>query len=1330
MPLPNPFSGWPTFAFSLQQWGDLLLQPLAPVALTTFTAADPARRRFVGTLGAAANLDAALPAGSDVGVQVSGTGNVLASPPTLGAEIRWNSRNAAPGLAGLSVRGEVGLEQTVLAGPGTTARPVLFFELLPDAAAGQAQSVTLGVQATQGASSTTLVLLSSAVASPGPVRMRVGVATGVATALPAKNVAAGGATTSTAFLDDGGAASLTGGPSESVAAVELTIADPAGGEVHLPGQLRVEVDVPSDPSSGPTVKVSGADGLDLDVALILRDASGELRASVAVPTLPPLLQVAVTPGAASTAIAWSTGTAAAPRSLRQPELAASVDLTPSAGDRVQLAATLTDLPPAIDIAVSDASVSVHGRDGTTPSAIAALTGTLITGAQVPPALTDFVWVDALAASAAAHLQHVHSVDVGWATGDPITAGLGFAARHPLSGFVTAAGLRANATIDALPLEVDLSVETATGQVRWTASDPVDALALDATIVTTDPATGDGTGIIRVAGEIDEIPAALTAAIAADDVHLTFTPDAPSRVAATVELAPPDGWVVGEAPPALPSFDRHVEAELSGLPDALQLHATPSLAELTAGPAQLDWQGSADLDYAVVALDGFALGPVRHVRARVGELPPRLSVDLDLVGLTFDVRATNQGRIGAIHVQAGDEPVDAGAGAAPRRLDADVDLRAGHVAVDGTVRGLERAQMRALPIGTGASRLDAEVRFGAPGAFPGGFTASGPQLRARVRTDELEGTADARSFPDLLSADVDLDALQFDLRLPLFDLDVDATGSIEVLGTTYAFDADVRAPIVPNHLKVAVTRDEATGELTEIDYEAAARFEDLLLELEATPAPALGMQHARALVDLPPAMQLDLTSLRLDAVGGIDAFVRVRSSVDVPLPTTIRTGQIVRVVTVPEAPSADSLSLGQFGFVEAACAKVRAFEGFRTQGVGPAGGLRPLRGPRLRFARPGEQERVFASIQRRLGRNRLLRLAQANLGFVRPEQIDLLLTPGSLGEVGVDFGAPLRTNAGTTLGNFVVRLEHPYVGTPGGPPVGERDPAFVVPGLQIAGIGSLRGTIAAVPARLEVAVTSLGPFGSVATPLTVSGSGQSIGIPSGWGGSRVDLRLDGNLAVRDISATLYGLDWRREQRWQRITAGRVDIQPTGRTDGRTSAPRTVTLHQFGLEPTVGNGGDTGTGIALTIPSNCPTNVAAVVSSAAFVRPATATAPSGPTGAFGSPVQVDVGRLSGFLGVRVGPGLLQQLPTVAESVGSASQWRIVAATPIGAAFLGNTAIVPLSLIEHIGIAAAAILIGDLFLGPIGWWLGLGVGILEVKYFTALEAPLLAPRPAAND
>ncbi len=127
---------------------------------------------------------------------------------------------------------------------------MLFFELLPDAAAGQAQSVTLGVQATQRASSTTLVLLSSAVASPGPVRMRVGVATGVATALPAKNVAAGGATTSTAFLDDGGAASLTGGPSESVAAVELTIADPAGGEVHLPGQLRVEVDVPSDPSRG------------------------------------------------------------------------------------------------------------------------------------------------------------------------------------------------------------------------------------------------------------------------------------------------------------------------------------------------------------------------------------------------------------------------------------------------------------------------------------------------------------------------------------------------------------------------------------------------------------------------------------------------------------------------------------------------------------------------------------------------------------------------------------------------------------------------------------------------------------------------------------------------------------------------------------------------------------------------------------------------------------------------------------------------------------------------------------------------------------------------
>lgn len=1329
MPLPDPFSGWPSFQFSLQQWGGLLLQPLAPIALTTFHDADPARRRFVGTLGAAANLDAATPPGADVGVLVSGTGNVLASPPTLGAEIRWNSRNAAPGLAGLAVRGEVGLEQTVLAGAGAD-RPVLFFELLPDAGAGQAQSVTLGVQATQRATSTTLVLLSSAVDSPGPIRMRVGVATGTTAAHPAKNVAAGGVTTNATFLDDLGERSLADAAGNDVAAVELRVADPAGGAVNLAGQLRVEVVIPSDPSIGPTVKVSGAEGLDLDVAVLLRDATGGLRAQASAPNLPALLQVEVVPSATGMSVQWSTGTTAAPRSVRQGTLGASLELAPAAGDPVHVAATLTDLPSGIDVTVTDGSLTVRGVDGTAPSAIGAIEGTLLTGSQIPPALTDFVWIDALAASAALQVRDLQRVEATWATGAPLTASIAFGARHPLSAFITAVGLRGNAAAELLPHTATVSVDTASGAVQWAASEPVDALSLDATIVTTDEATGAGTGIVRVVGAIEGIPTGLTATVAADDVKLTFTPQAPDRVAATVQLAPPDGWVPGAAPPPLPAFDRTIDAEVTGLPDAIELRATPELAAITGGPAQLDWQASGELDYAVVALDGFALGPIAHVRARVGELPPRLGVDLDLVGLTFDVRATNQGRIGAIHVQASDEPIVPGTGAAPRRLDADIDLRGGHTAIDGTIRGLERAQIRALPI-AGGTTLDVDVRFGAPGAFPGGFTASGPQLNGRLRTDDLEGTVDAAAFPDVLAAKVDLDALTFDLRLPLLELDVDVSGAVDLLGTGYEIVGDVRAPAVPNRIQAAVTRDETSGDITEISYEAAARFDDLLVELEATPAPALGMQHGRAIVSLPANMHLDLEQPRLDAAGGIDAFVRVRSSTEVPLPTTRRQGQILRVVTVPQAPSPDSLALGSFGFVEAACAKIRAFEGFRTQGAaGPAGGLRRLRGPRLQFAGPGAPERVFASIQRRLAPNRLQRLAQANLAFLRPEQIDLLLEPGPMGEIGIDFGGPLRTSGATTLGNFVVRLEPSYVGTPGGPPAGERDPAFVVPGLQIAGIGEIRGTVAAVPAHLEVALTTLGAFGTVPTPATASGNGTSIGIPAGWGGTRVDLLLDGNLAVRDIAATLYSLDWRREQRWQRITAGRVDIQPSGRTDGRTSSPRTITLHQFGLEPSVSNGGDTGTGIALSIPSSCPTNVAAVIRSAAFPRPATAAAPTNPTGAFGSPVQVDVGRLTGFLGVRVGPGLLEQLPLEVEALGSASDWRIVAATPIGAAYIGNTAIVPLSLIGSIGIAAAAVLIGDVFLGPIGWWVGLGAGILEVKYFTALEAPALAPRPNAND
>lgn len=1345
MPLPDPCAGWPAFNANLQGWGAQLLQALAPVAITTWHDAEPQRRRFVGQPAVANNLNVAGSANADVGVALNPTGNVLGNPPNLGAQLRWIRRGGAPGVAGLNIRGEIGMDRQ-LAPPPTVATQVLAFELLTDPGAGQPDQVSLGVEVTVRPSKTTIELNLSASGAPGPLRVRVGLVSGTPVAAAATNTAQGASgNRQTGFLDDGGTPSVFGAPGIGGLGVELLASTSAGGAIATLSQLRVQIDLPvagaSGATAGPVISVLGGDGFDLAARLISSDpATGEIDATVTLAGLPAQLKAELaTDQPDRVGLAWSTGSGQQPRSARLPMLEAAATITPASGAQVRVLARLTDLPPGLDATVdTTGSFELRGVSGSAESPIGTIRAELLSGAQAAPALSDFIWLDLPGGAAAAELRDLQRIEVAWPAGAPITAALGFAARHPLSGFITAAGIRGNATIADLPRAITVTADVANAAVAWEADEPIYTLSADVTLVTTDPATGDGTGIIRVAGELDDVPAKLEVEVAADRLALAFDPAAPSAVAATVQLAEPDGWLPGEPPPALPAFDRTVEASAEGLPAELELRADPGFAALMTG-AKLRWRASGEVAVVVAQLDGFALGPLTSVRARGGQLAPVFEVEYSLDPLVIDVDVAGGDRIGVLHVLAADRPVVA-AGAAPRRIDADIDLRNGFdVAV--TLRGLKHAHA-ALPLAGGPNLIDASLRLGVPGAFPGGFTAQGPQLRGWVRTDELDLHADAGTLPDDLALTVDLDTFAVDARLPVTDLDVDVTGLVALLGEVFDIDADLRTPAVPDRVQVIPERAGA-GELTKIAYTASAPIDDLLLELEATPAPLFGFQHARATLELPAAITVDLATPALDIPDGIKGMVRVRANRDVPLPTTARRGQVLRVITVDPAalptptttldPAA--LTLGSFGVVEAAVGKIEAFAGFTTVGrSGPAGGLSPLRGPRLLLTGAGDDQRIFASIQRRIGPNRLLRLVQAQLGIVRPAQIDLLTTPGAMGEIGVRFPGPLRpVGTATTLGSFTARLEPPYRGVPGGPPVGERDPAFVVGGVTTAGIGAVSATIAAVPAHVEVALTNLGPFGTVATPLTITNpfDGTTLGIPAGWGGMRVDLIFDGILALRSLSATLYSLDWQRSQRWQRITAGRIDVRPSGRdASGVTPSDRAITLHQFGLDPTVANGGAGGLGLALAVPSNAPINLSAVIFSSEFPR--TAAAPSAPSG-FSETAQVDLGNLSGFLGLRVDPiPIINKplIPTERDATNAPpSEWRIVAATGGPPVFLGNTDLVPESVLAQIGLGIAASIVGGIVGGPWGAVAGVGLVVFEAQYFTALQPPVLGPLPSAT-
>lgn len=1300
MPFGNPFTGWPAITLALQAWATQLLSSVAPIAMTTASDADPAPKRFVGPALLVNNLDTTPPAGSEVGVQLTGSGTLTGAEPHIEAQCKWIRRGNAPGVLGLGVRGELGLEHPLAPPPTGGDQPVLFFELVGQPGQGQPAQVVLTAELRSRAGGTAISLDLRLEDAPSPAQVRIGIAIGTPTSHSAKNVApTGPQQRNTGFLDDADA--------DALGALRITVRDHGGAATLNPAGIpRIELFIPGQAGAAPEITVTQADGLDVELDLELRDDQAAVDAGVALRGLPARAALAIGTGD-DVAIGWSAGTIAAPRSVRLPELAADVAHVPAAGDPVTLTATVADLPPGLDVAVRDDLVSIRGDDGAgAPSPVGAAQVALLTGAQVGPALPDAVWVDVPAGSLAADIRSLQVAELAWPAGAPATARLEFAARRPLTVLLTAPELRARATIDALPHAIDVTADGAAPSLTWQASEPMSRVEADVTAIlgAADPATAE---VLHVLGEIAAFPAAITLTGAPDRVDLDFGGAPPDEITAAVDLAPATGWAAGEPPPAAPAYDRHVAAELHGIPASLGARVAPGPdALLTA--ATVTWSAAGPFGYVVAELDGFVLGPVAHLRARVAELPPALDLTYDVAALEFDLDVAGGDRIGAIHVLASDLPVQPGA-ARPRRLDAQIDLSGGALDVDAVVRGLEGGRA-ALPTGAAPGRVEAEVRLGDPGAFPGGFTPSGPEGRVVAVLDGLRISARVDTLPDTLAAVADLEAIDIHVDGRLAGVHVDADGQLDLLGAMTDIEFDVDVDALPDEFDVAV-RMAADGTLASAAYTASEAIDDLDVELWATPPPLLGFQHVRAILDVPEALSLTMNPVEFSAPDGLAGLVRARANREIELPRTRRRGLVARLITTADPPDPDSLPMAFYGALDSFVARFSNLARVALTGTGA----------RVELTDPGDPQSIFASIQRRLAPNRLHRMAMARLAVERPASIDVLADLTAM-TFGYRLPGPLRPAGGAILGDVRSEIEFAY---------SERDPTFAVPNLTVAGTGGIFTEITTLPAHLEATVT---PRAGAAT-ITNRLNGSTLAIPAGWTGTRIDLALDGLVAVRNIAATLYGLDWRGQQRWQRISAGRVDLMPDDR-DGTGVSPgdHLVTVHQFGLDPSPANGGREGMGVALEVPPACRLNAGALISTAAFPRPQSPGAATAAT-EFSSPTQADLGRWSGFLGARVDP--LPPLsddpiiPTIRDrTTDPPGEWRIVVSTPLGPAFIGNTDMVPLSLLGSIGLTAAAALLGGFLWGPGGFVAGIAVGVLRAEFYTALEPPVTDALPAGSD
>lgn len=280
MPFGNPFTDWPTIDLLLEDWAARLLSSVVPVAMTTANDDDPVPKRFVGPALFVNNLDTLPPAGSEVGTHLS-VGGVLTGPePNVDASFTWTRRGDAPGVLGLGVRAEVGLEHPLAPPPTGSAQPILVFELVGQPGQAQPEQIELTTELRARDGGMAIRLDLRLLNAPSPAQVRLGIAIGTPTAHSAKNLQPGSTgQRTTGFLADEDA--------DQLAALLITASDHGGASMLSPSGIpRIEIFLPGQAGAAPEITVTQADGLDLDLDLELRDAQTSVDAGVGLRGVP------------------------------------------------------------------------------------------------------------------------------------------------------------------------------------------------------------------------------------------------------------------------------------------------------------------------------------------------------------------------------------------------------------------------------------------------------------------------------------------------------------------------------------------------------------------------------------------------------------------------------------------------------------------------------------------------------------------------------------------------------------------------------------------------------------------------------------------------------------------------------------------------------------------------------------------------------------------------------------------------------------------------------------------------------------------------------------
>jgi hypothetical protein len=352
---------------------------------------------------------------------------------------------------------------------------------------------------------------------------------------------------------------------------------------------------------------------------------------------------------------------------------------------------------------------------------------------------------------------------------------------------------------------------------------------------------------------------------------------------------------------------------------------------------------------------------------------------------------------------------------------------------------------------------AAVRFGASGSFGGSDVAPLTRtLRLQRTTPASRVTIRADEVPDRLSIDTDL-ASAARLEGPILNLEAASVP----LGLNSAQELRARLQIsrTPPRIDVSSTRDAANDALVGVDYSASAFLLDAQLDLFRTPAVAAGMGHVRAVADVPPAVTVDVAGPRLSTAGGaLTVEVAARADADAELPQSAVIDNGARVIVKPITATSEAPMVGSFGQPDAFLLRLKQVESASVgSSLGP-GTLELVFGPLHDLT-----DNLFLTVQRRVAPSSLRLLA----ALVLNENVPRSIVGRAFGasSFGYRLSSAIRASStGTRVGRFTARLEPDYR---------ELDPASRDPAVKVAGLGSIRGDIHILPARLSVTTTALG-----------------------------------------------------------------------------------------------------------------------------------------------------------------------------------------------------------------------------------------------------------------